>query len=74
MVRFLLPVLLCAVAAVEAINMFGYEINVFRPAHENQLIQGDGNNNADGSNQHPLPVNVALDYGYTDEQMVSWGK
>ncbi|CAN5820501.1 hypothetical protein BH10CHL1_BH10CHL1_24680 [soil metagenome] len=29
--------------------------------------------NADGSNQHPLPINVALDYGYTDEQMVSWG-
>ncbi len=30
--------------------------------------------NADGSNQHPLPINVPLDYGYTDEQMVSWGQ
>lgn len=30
--------------------------------------------NADGSNQHPLPINVELEYGYTDEQMVSWGK
>ncbi|MCX6046642.1 MAG: SH3 domain-containing protein [Chloroflexi bacterium] len=29
--------------------------------------------NADGTNPHPLPINVALDYGYTDEQMVSWG-
>ncbi|MFN8490714.1 MAG: SH3 domain-containing protein [Caldilineaceae bacterium] len=29
--------------------------------------------NADGSNQHPLPVNVQLDYSYTDEQAVSWG-
>ena len=29
--------------------------------------------NADGSNQHPLPVNVQLDYSYTNEQAVSWG-
>jgi TolB protein len=29
--------------------------------------------NADGSNQHPLPINVQIEYGYTDEQMVSWG-
>lgn len=29
--------------------------------------------NADGSNQHPLPVDVTLDYSYTNEQAVSWG-
>ncbi len=29
--------------------------------------------NADGSNQHPLPINVAIDYTYTGEQMISWG-
>jgi Tol biopolymer transport system component len=28
---------------------------------------------ADGSNQHPLPVNVPLDYSFTNEQVVSWG-
>jgi Tol biopolymer transport system component len=28
---------------------------------------------ADGSNQHPLPLDVKLDYQYTNEQMVSWG-
>lgn len=29
--------------------------------------------NADGSNQHPLPIAVTLDYGYTTEQVVDWG-
>jgi len=29
--------------------------------------------NADGSHQHPLPVNVTIDYTYTGEQMISWG-
>lgn len=29
--------------------------------------------NADGSNQHPLPINVTIDYTYTGEQMISWG-
>ena len=29
--------------------------------------------NGDGSNQHPLSVNLALDYGYATEQMVDWG-
>jgi len=28
---------------------------------------------ADGSNQHPLPLDGRLDYQYTNEQMVSWG-
>ncbi|MFN8495971.1 MAG: SH3 domain-containing protein [Caldilineaceae bacterium] len=30
--------------------------------------------NADGSNQHPLAVNIPIDYNYVNEQMVSWGK
>lgn len=29
--------------------------------------------NGDGSNQHPLSVNLPLDYGYATEQMVDWG-
>jgi uncharacterized protein YraI len=29
--------------------------------------------NNDGSNQHPLPVNLTFSYGYTNEQMVDWG-
>ncbi|MCC6458561.1 MAG: PD40 domain-containing protein [Caldilineaceae bacterium] len=28
---------------------------------------------ADGSNQRPLPVNVPLEYSFTNEQAVSWG-
>lgn len=28
---------------------------------------------ADGSNQHPLPINVTINYTYGDEQLVSWG-
>jgi dipeptidyl aminopeptidase/acylaminoacyl peptidase len=28
---------------------------------------------ADGGNQRPLPVNLPLEYGYVQEQMVSWG-
>lgn len=28
---------------------------------------------ADGGNQRPLPVDVAIDYGFVQEQMVSWG-
>ena len=30
--------------------------------------------NADGSNQHPLAVNIPIEYNYVNEQMVSWGK
>lgn len=30
--------------------------------------------NADGSNQHPLPINVTLNYTYGNEQAVSWGR
>ncbi len=30
--------------------------------------------NADGSNQHPLPVNVSIAYSFNEEQMVSWGR
>jgi len=30
--------------------------------------------NADGSNQHPLPVEIPIEYNYVGEQMVSWGK
>lgn len=29
--------------------------------------------NADGSNQQPLPINVAINYTYGNEQLVSWG-
>jgi hypothetical protein len=29
--------------------------------------------NADGSNQHPLPIDVSIEYSYTGEQMISWG-
>ena len=29
--------------------------------------------NADGSNQRMLPIDVVLDYGFSSEQMVSWG-
>ncbi|MEZ4861634.1 MAG: SH3 domain-containing protein [Caldilineaceae bacterium] len=29
--------------------------------------------NADGSNQHPLAIDVELTYNFTDEQTVSWG-
>ncbi|MBX3011936.1 MAG: PD40 domain-containing protein [Caldilineaceae bacterium] len=29
--------------------------------------------NADGSNQRPLPITVALDYGFATEQVVDWG-
>lgn len=29
--------------------------------------------NGDGSNQHPLPVNLAFDYSYVNEQVVDWG-
>lgn len=28
---------------------------------------------SDGSNQHPLSVNLPLDYGYATEQVVDWG-
>ena len=28
---------------------------------------------ADGGNQHPLPVDVPLEYSFTNEQMISWG-
>ncbi len=43
----------------------------------------DGNNagawrvwvmNADGSNQRPLPLDLAIDYSYNGEQMISWGR
>lgn len=30
--------------------------------------------NADGSNQHPLPINVTINYTYGNEQAVSWGR
>lgn len=30
--------------------------------------------NADGSNQHALPMQTPLDYTFGDEQMVSWGR
>jgi len=30
--------------------------------------------NADGSNQHPLPVNIPFDYSYVNEQVVDWGQ
>jgi len=30
--------------------------------------------NADGSNQHPLPIDVAINYTYGNEQLVSWGR
>lgn len=29
--------------------------------------------NADGSNQHPLPVDLSFTYNFADEQMVDWG-
>ncbi|MEZ4614495.1 MAG: hypothetical protein R2867_03125, partial [Caldilineaceae bacterium] len=29
--------------------------------------------NADGSNQHPLPIDVPINYTYGNEQAVSWG-
>jgi dipeptidyl aminopeptidase/acylaminoacyl peptidase len=29
--------------------------------------------NADGSHQHPLPVDLAIEYTYGNEQAVSWG-
>lgn len=29
--------------------------------------------NGDGSNQHPLPINLTFDYGYATEQVVDWG-
>ncbi|MEZ4558920.1 MAG: hypothetical protein R2854_21215 [Caldilineaceae bacterium] len=29
--------------------------------------------NADGSNQRPLPVDIPIEYGFAQEQMVSWG-
>jgi Tol biopolymer transport system component len=28
---------------------------------------------ADGGNQRPLPIDVALVYGFAGEQVVSWG-
>jgi hypothetical protein len=28
---------------------------------------------ADGSNQRPLPVDVPLEYTFSNEQVVSWG-
>ncbi|CAN5527353.1 hypothetical protein BH10CHL1_BH10CHL1_15750 [soil metagenome] len=28
--------------------------------------------NADGSNQHPLPINLAFEYNYVAEQMLDW--
>lgn len=30
--------------------------------------------NADGSNQRPLPLDLAIDYSYNGEQMISWGQ
>ncbi len=30
--------------------------------------------NADGSNQRPLPLDLAIDYSYNGEQMISWGR
>jgi TolB protein len=30
--------------------------------------------NADGGNQHPLPINIPISYNYTMEQMVDWGR
>ena len=30
--------------------------------------------NGDGSNQHPLPINLSFDYGYATEQVVDWGR
>lgn len=30
--------------------------------------------NADGSNQHPLPIDVPINYTYGNEQLVSWGR
>ena len=44
--------------------------------------RGDDNNagawrvwvmNADGSNQHPLPLTLDIQYSYNSEQMISWG-
>ncbi|MCX6049878.1 MAG: SH3 domain-containing protein [Chloroflexi bacterium] len=29
--------------------------------------------NADGSNQHPLPIKLAFEYNYVAEQMLDWG-
>ena len=29
--------------------------------------------NADGSNQHPLPINLPFEYNYVAEQMLDWG-
>lgn len=29
--------------------------------------------NADGSNQHPLPIDLDIQYNYANEQVVSWG-
>ena len=28
---------------------------------------------ADGSNQRPLPINISIEYGFDDAQMVDWG-
>jgi Tol biopolymer transport system component len=28
---------------------------------------------ADGSNQRPLPLEIEISYGYSGEQVVSWG-
>ena len=28
---------------------------------------------ADGGNQRPLPIDIPIDYGFSHEQMVSWG-
>jgi Tol biopolymer transport system component len=28
---------------------------------------------ADGSNQRPLPIDIPLEYSFTNEQVVSWG-
>lgn len=30
--------------------------------------------NADGSNQRQLPIDLAIDYGFSGEQMIDWGK
>ena len=29
--------------------------------------------NGDGSNQQPLPIDIAIDYTFGGEQLVSWG-
>jgi hypothetical protein len=28
---------------------------------------------ADGGNQRPLPVEITIEYGFAQEQIVSWG-